>query len=278
MCYNPASYGHLSTYHPVHMGSALSDQPSFLGQPLDLQSYVPLYMQLFLLLRQGIEQGALAPGDQLPSERELVERYGVSRITASAALHELVQNGLAYRRQGIGTFVARPRISGICGFASFTDDMRARGLVPSSRLLALQVVPPDDEVRSHLALAPGALCYRLARVRLAGGEPMAVENAFLPADRFPGLEEADLQQGSLYDLFRRRYSATPVWAEGLIEAAPADEEQAKLLDLRPGEPVLIVRRVTYDGNYAALEWVRSVYRADRFSFSTGRHPVESGKA
>jgi GntR family transcriptional regulator len=254
---------------------SINTMSTYTDQRLDPDSYVPLYMQLVLLLQSAIEQGSLKAGDQLPSERELVERYGVSRITASNALQELVQSGLAYRRHGLGTFVARPKIRDLSGFASFSDDMRERGLAPSSRLLALEFLVPDEEVRKRLGLAPGASCIRLARVRLANGEPVAVENAYIPADLCPGLENADLEKGALYEVFRRHYGLGPAWAEGIIEAAPADEEQAALLDLEPGEPVLSIWRVTYDENYMALEWVHSVYRADRFSFSTGRHAVES---
>ena len=248
---------------------------TYTDERLDPDSYVPLYMQLVQLLQRVIEEGVLKTGDQLPSERELVERYDVSRITASNALHELVRSGLVYRKQGLGTFVAQPRIRDLSGFASFSDDMRERGLMPSSRLLALESLLPDEEVCKRLSLAPGALCIRLARVRLANEEPVAIENTYIPADLCPGLENEELEKGSLYEVFRRRYGLRPAWAEGIIEAARVDEEQAALLDLQPGEPVLSIWRVTYDENYVALEWVHSVYRADRFSFSTGRHPVES---
>jgi GntR family transcriptional regulator len=254
---------------------SINTTSTYTDQRLDPDSYVPLYVQLVQLLQSAIEKGSLKAGDQLPSERELVEHYGVSRITASNALQELVRSGLAYRRHGLGTFVAQPKIRDLSGFASFSDDMRERGLTPSSRLLALEFLVPGEEVRKRLGLAPGASCVRLARVRLANGEPVAVENAYIPADLCPGLENTDLEKGSLYEVFRRHYGLGPAWAEGIIEAAPADEEQAALLDLEPGEPVLSIWRVTYDENYVALEWVHSVYRAERFSFSTGRHAVES---
>lgn len=242
---------------------------------LDPDSYVPLYMQLVLVLQHAMEEGTFKPGDQLPSERELVERYGVSRITASSALQELVRRSLAYSKQGLGTFVARPRIRGLSGFASFSEDMHKRGLVPSSRLIALESLLPDEQVRERLGLSPGALCIRLERVRLADAEPMAIENAYISADLCPGLENEDLERGSLYEVFYHRYGLKPFWAEGIIEAAAADQQQAKVLDVNSGEPVLSIWRVTYDENYTPLEWVHSVYRADRFSFSTGRHRVES---
>ena len=128
---------------------------TYTDERLDPDSYVPLYMQLVQLLQRVIEEGVLKTGDQLPSERELVERYDVSRITASNALHELMRSGLVYRKQGLGTFVAQPRIRDLSGFASFSDDMRERGLMPSSRLLALESLLPDEEICKRLDLAPG---------------------------------------------------------------------------------------------------------------------------
>lgn len=240
---------------------------------LDPQSYVPLHMQLTVLLRQAIEAGRFRPGSRLPSERELTARYGISRITAKAALQELVRAGLAFRRQGKGTFVTRPRLREMSLSASFSEDMRQRGHVPSSRLLALEFLLPDDQVRERLGLPPGGRCIRLARVRLADGEPVAIETAHVPAELCPGLENEDLERGSLYEAFSRLCGLRPAWAEGIIEAAAAGEEQASLLALRAGDPVLSIRRVTYNENYVVLEWVHSVYRADRFSFSTGRQPV-----
>jgi len=249
--------------------------PPTIRAHLDSESFVPLYAQLVEALCHAVEQNVYRPADRLPSERELAERYDVSRITANAALEELVKRGIAYRRRGRGTFVAKPRIRDISGFASFSDDMRERGLAPSSRLISLESVIPKADVRDRLTLAPGKPCFRLRRVRLADGDPMAIEDTHIPAHLCPGLENEDFEDGSLYEIFRTRYGLSPAWAEGIIEAAPADQEQAELLDLELAEPVLSIRRVTYDAKYVALEWVHSVYRADQFSFTTGRHRVES---
>ncbi len=250
------------------------DKPSLPNEKrLDPTSYVPLHVQLALLLRRSIEAGVLRPGERLPSERQLAERYGVSRITATAALQGLVRGGLAYRWRGKGTYVARPKLREMSWSASFSEHMRSRGHTPSSRVLALERIMPGEEVAAHLGLPSGALSWHLARVRLADGEPVAVEDAYLPADLYPGLEEEDLEKGSLYEVFRRRYGLRPAWAEGFIEAAAAGETHAALLDLRADDPVLSVKRVTYNESYTPLEWVHTLYRADRFSFATGRQPV-----
>lgn len=240
---------------------------------LDPKSYVPLYMQLYAILSREVEEGHYEAGEQLPSERELTESFSVSRVTAAAAIRELVRVGLAYRVQGKGTFVARPKIRGLSSFDSFTSDIRQRGMVPSSRLISCEKLIPDEEVRERLSLLPEERCFELVRVRLADSEPVAVETTYIPEKLCPELENEDLERGSLFETFRRGYGLFPTWSEGIFEAAPANEEQAELLELSLGDPVLLIHRVTFDENYVPLEWVHSVYRADRFSFSTGRQPV-----
>jgi len=240
---------------------------------LDPNSYVPLYAQVYEILRQHIEAGRYQPGEQLPSERELMNMFGISRITAQAAVKELIQSNMAYRIKGKGTFVARAKIRGLSSFGSFTEDIRQRGMTPSSRVVEFTTIPADKEMQEHLGLQPEDVCIKLTRVRLANNEPVAIEIVLIPKLLVPGIENEDLEKGSLYEILSRRYGLHPSWSEGIFEAAPADRWQAELLGLKPGVPVLIVHRVTFDKNYVPLEWVDSFYRADRFSFSTGRQAV-----
>jgi GntR family transcriptional regulator len=241
---------------------------------LDPTDYVPLYKQLTQILQQRIRSGIYKSGEKIPSERELIETFKVSRITATAAIQELVQNGLAYRMKGKGTYVARPRIVGLSSFRSFTSDILQRGMTPSSRITELVTVPSDQEQQQHLDLEPGEECVKLTRIRYANGDPLALETAFLPAKIIPGIENEDLETGSLFNILTRRYGLRPSWSEGIFEAASANQEQALILKIKPGEPLLLIHRVTFDNNYVPLEWVHSIYRADRFSFSTGRQAVE----
>jgi GntR family transcriptional regulator len=242
---------------------------------LDPNSYTPLYIQLYEVLRSRIEKGVYIPGDKLPSEREIIEQYNVSRMTVTSALQKLVRSGFVYRIRGKGTFVAKPKIRGLSSFGSFTTDIQQRGMVPGSRVLSFEVISPDTEVRERLGLDEGENCYKLVRVRLADDEPVAVESAYLPEKLFPNLDEVDLASGSLYNAMEQHYGLFPTWSEGIFEADTADEEQAKLLDLELCDPILWVHRITLDNNFVPLEWVSSMYRADRFSFSTGRQPVNN---
>ena len=240
--------------------------PSFRNQ-------MPMYYRIEQEILEQIQRGGLRPGAQLPTEAELARRYKVSRITAKRALDDLVGQGRAFRQQGRGTFVAHARIREISGFRSFSDDIRARGLEPSSRVLAFKEIEPDDDVRAALHLPAGERAIRLKRVRLASGDPVAVETAYLPTRLCPGLLEEDMANASLYQVLTRRFGYVPAWADAEIEARAATKEESLLLKMKPAKPVLAARRITFLANYDVIECVDSIYRGDRFTFYTGRQQI-----
>ncbi len=242
---------------------------------LDITDYAPLYKQLSQILQQRIKEGVYKSGEKLPSESELIKVFKVSRITASAAIQELVQSGLVYRKKGKGTYVTRPRIIGISSFGSFTADILQRGMTPSSRVVEFTTVPADQELSTHLGLNVGEYCVKLSRVRFANDEPVAMETTYLPLKLVPGLENEDLEKGSLFSILEKSFGLHPAWSEGIFEASSARPEQAELLKIKAGAPVLFVHRVTLDNNDVPLEWAYSIYRADSFSFSTGRQSIEN---
>src|SRR6185312_6104946 len=164
--------------------------------PRQLSRRSPKGEQLRAILEDLID--ALAPGDPLPSERELAERYDVARMTVRAEITALAAEGRVERVQGRGTFVAEARVAQAAALSSFTEDMRARGLKPGSEVLGQGVEPADDLVARRLGLDPGTDVVRVRRVRSADGEPMALEEAFLPADRFGALAGEDLRGASLF--------------------------------------------------------------------------------
>jgi len=240
---------------------------------MDSHVFTPIYYRIEKEILDQIQQGRLQPGTQLPSEAELAQQHGVSRITARRVLDDLVHLGRAFRQQGKGTFVALPRIREISGFGSFSEDVTARGLRPSSHILLFKEMEPEPSIRQKLHIGEAELVYCLKRLRLANEEPVAVETAYLPCRLCPGLINEDLASGSLYDLLRQKYGMVPRWADAEIEAAPAAQEEAHYLELKPGEPVLIAQRVTCSETYNVIEVVRSVYRGDRFTFYTGRQHI-----
>jgi GntR family transcriptional regulator len=190
-----------------------------------------------------------------------------------AALDELVKARLAYRQRGRGTFVAQAFLSNFSFFSSFTEDMRSRGLEPSSRLVSLNIQAPDLEMIEKLKMDAGTLYYCLRRVRLANQEPVVFQSAYLPSDLYPGFERIDFQKLYLYEVMRKSYGFAPTWGDAIVEAGAATGEEASYLDIAPGTPVLIIWHVTLDDRFIVLEYVRSVYRSDRFSFATGRNPL-----
>lgn len=208
---------------------------------------------------------SLRPHDPLPSERELVTRFGVSRATVRQAVGRLEEEGLVYRAQGSGTFVADPAtISKSLALTSFSEDMRSRRLTPDSRLLELTIVPARVVVARDLSVSPGAQMVHIRRLRLADGLPMCIEEVWLPVERV-GVLDAATVTGSLYETLAGR-GVRPHHADQVIAATVVDADQAGLLGVAAYSPALRVDRITYDEAGAAVERAESIYRADRYDF------------
>jgi len=242
---------------------------------IDPHSYAPLYIQISQNLRKAIYQGIYKPGEKLPSENELGQKYGISRITAMAALDELVTAHLAYRERGRGTFVAKAIIGNFSFFSSFSEDVLTRGMKPSSHLISLVIAPPDDVTAEKLKMPLDETYHCLTRVRMANDEPVVVQSAFLPTKIYPDIDKQDFNVRYLYDVIRNIYGYKLTWAEAIVEAGAASADEAALLEVKTGYPVLIIWHLTLDDHYIPLEYVRSIYRSDRFSFSTGRNPLQN---
>ncbi len=216
---------------------------------------------------QEILEGFIAnldPGTRLPSERVLAERYGVARATVTQAIDELAGKGLVYRVHGSGTFVAEPKFRQPQTLTSFTEDMLARGMTPGSIVLAREVAPASAVIARHLQVAQETAVVQIERVRTANGEPMALERSYLPASRFPGLEEADLTDVSLYTLLAERWGVRVAAADQWASAVRLTEEEAEILGVDVEQPALLFQRVTHDPSGNIVEYVRSFYRGDRY--------------
>jgi GntR family transcriptional regulator len=233
---------------------------------------VPKYYRVKEALLEIIRE--LPQGTLLPPERVLCETYEVSRTTVRQALQELLVEGRLYRLQGKGTFVARPKVVQTLALTSYTEDMQARGLSPGSRVLAADRVPASPEVAESLELDDGADVMRVERLRLADQEPMAVETLFVEAARFPGLEQRLAQASSWYDLLRSRYAVELGEGEETIESALATPPDARLLGTEVGTPMLLLTRRTWDTAGRPVEFVRSLYRGDRYRFLTRLRPLD----
>jgi GntR family transcriptional regulator len=243
-------------------GDRLSRAGGGQALPRRLSKRLPKGEQLREIMSELI--ASLEPGAALPSERELAERYGVARMTVRTEMDRLLAEGLVYRIHGRGTFVAAPRVTQAMTLSSFSEDMRVRGLVPGSQILACNVVLATSAVAGRLELEDGAPVIRIHRVRTADGEPMAVEEAFLPADRFAGLDHADLERGSLFELLEDRWEVQLATGEQRVVAVSFDPTQAHLLGVEPGDPGLLFHTTGRDSSGAAVYTAWTWYRADRY--------------
>lgn len=212
--------------------------------------------------------GALPPGAPIPTERALATDFTVSRTTVRQALADLTAEGRLHRVQGKGTFAAEPKLAQRLQLSSYTEDIRAQGREPSSRLLETEELPAEVELAKLLGIRTGTKILRLRRLRLADGEPMALETTHLPLSRFRGLRKQVLAGGSLYAVLREHYGVEMERAEETIETALAGPQEAELLGADVGLPVLLLSRHSFATDGRPVEFVRSIYRGDRYKFVT----------
>ncbi len=237
--------------------------------PLDRHSGVPLHVQLKNALRAQIASGRLPVHERLPSERELCLQYGVSRITVRRALSEMAHEGLIYSSVGKGTYVSAPKVdSELQPLTGFTEEMAREGMQVSSRVLEARFVPADVFLADRLRVPRGAEVVKLQRLRLADGLPYVVQVAYLPHALCPGLLRFDFAQRSLFEVLRHEYGLRLVRADTVIEAALAEPEEARLLQCRAPQAVLVTEQVTYLDSGAVIELARSVFHGDRYKFHT----------
>ncbi|MFP3880786.1 MAG: GntR family transcriptional regulator [Actinomycetota bacterium] len=206
-----------------------------------------------------------APGDRLPSEAELCERFEVSRMTARQAVQVVANDGLIERRRGAGTFVrAHPVPRDLGSPLSFSGSMRARGMTASSETLEWGEVVPDSDERTALGLQAGDNAYVLKRLRLADGTPMAIERVVMPRELALALGE-DFQSGSLHDAFRA-VGRVPTEAHAEVSARRATKNERELLGLPPSGIIISERRTIYDQEDSPLERTETHYAASRYTF------------
>ena len=220
-----------------------------------------------------IEQ--LRVGDAIPSERQLTKELGVSRLTVRAALDDLVREGLLVRRHGSGTFVSEPKIAQELTMTSFTEDMQRRGMVPGSRTLGLRVTPAGAHLGRLLHVSPSEPVMIISRLRLADRETMAIETLHVRESLVPGLTAPDLERQSFYEILEGRFGITIVGGHQTVEPTVTNEEESAALGVPLHSPAFLFERTTQSASGEIVEYVRSIYRGDRYKLVTqlnrGRH-------
>lgn len=231
------------------------------------RSDIPLYKQLAGEIRLLIENGKVSKGDLLPSERVLTEITGASRVTIRKAISELIDEGLLFRRQGAGTFIAQGIEQSGEELSSFSSDTLSRGAQPSSLWLIKTIAKANSEEANLLKIAVGEEVLKLGRVRVSDNEPLAIEHATIPL-RLIGAPE--LIEDSLYDALNKRGNR-PVDGTQKIRASLASPIEAGLLSISEGAEVLRIERHSFLKDGTPVEHTRSVYRGDKYVFVTDLH-------
>ncbi len=248
------------------MASLSIDDEVLAARPdLTSPSDLPAHARITYWLEQLIVSRQLEAGDRLPSEVDIAAALGVSRMTLRQGLGAVESKGLLERRRGRfgGNFVARPRFDFVLtGLPGFTEQMRRAHVEAGAQVVRATTRVPPSEVRDALRQRRGDQVHEIIRVRSANGEPIALEETYLPASVFPGMLAFDLQD-SLYATMEREYGHPPFSADELIEPVNATAQHAELLHVPLGNALLLVTRTSYDADTTPVEFSRDYFRPDR---------------
>ena len=239
-----------------------------LGLSIDSNSFVPYYVQIVDHVRELIKKNKLSQGQTFCSEGEIAQALKISKMPVRQAFQKLRSEGLLMIAKGKRPVIGSGRVPwNFQQLRGFSEEMRRRGLNPSARLLSISLEDPDQEVAQALKLNPGERVYRARRLRSVSDEPVAVVTSYLPARIFVGIDKQDLEKQSLYSIFEQVYKRKLQWAEEVIGAVIAGEEEAETLQTSIGSALLIIRETTYDTQHVAIEYSLSLLRGDRYTAS-----------
>ncbi|PII82531.1 GntR family transcriptional regulator [Leucobacter sp. OLJS4] len=240
--------------------------PEELFVDLDRNGPVPLYYQVSSRLEEAIRSGRIPAGARLENEISIGERLGLSRPTVRRAIQELVDKGMLVRRRGIGTQVVQGRVSRPVELTSLNEDLSRTGHAPTTEVLEVEREPASDEIAAQLGVEPGTEVTRIRRLRRADGTPMAILVNYLPPE-FSDLTAEQLSERGLYEILRARGIAIRI-ANQTIGARRTHGDEAELLDIAKGSPLLTMDRVAFDHSGRAIEAGHHCYRPDLYSFET----------
>ncbi|MBW9156714.1 GntR family transcriptional regulator [Clostridium sp. FP2] len=229
---------------------------------------IPLHYQIKEILQEMIENEILKPGQAIPTERELCEIQGVSRMTVNKAIMSLVNEGLVYREQGKGTFVSIAKVNReISQLKGFTEQMEENGAISKTKILSFKVIEATKKYKLELKMPEEEnKIIEIIRLRFSDEQPVAIETAWLPYYLFKGMTRDIIENKSLYAIFREKYGHYPDKAKQTIEPTMLNEYESKLLNQENSALALIFRRTTYLENETPIEYTKAIYRSDKYKY------------
>lgn len=232
---------------------------------LDSKSPIPLYFQLKSFIEEQIETGVWEAGSQIPSELELSEQFKISRTTIRQAIGDLVNERKLERIQGRGTFVSEISIEKqIERVSGFSQDMRMRGLVPTSDILNFEVVKANPQVARALKINEGDDAILLKRLRKGNDKRIALEVVYMNYKKYKDFLTVKLANESLYEMLAKEFAVWPKYSQQVIESIKCPAEEAELLGIQKGDPVFYFHTTAFDQYDEPLEYTEGYYRGDRY--------------
>lgn len=236
---------------------------------IDPHDFLPRYYQLANILRDRIAKGQWIARQPIPSERQLEKDFSVSRTTIRQSIDLLVRQGYLYREHGKGTFVSPQKLQkGISELTSFSEDMKRRGIVPGQKILEIGYIKPGADICSHLEIPSShekVLC--IERLRLGDDVPMGLQTSYYMLPEGETITREELEEyGSTYRILQEKFHLIPTEADETLEVALASPREAFLLQVQPGSPLLMSERTTYSQYRRVIEFVRILYRGDRYRY------------
>ena len=237
-------------------------------QAINFNSHIPYYHQLIEIIKQNIKEGVWEPGDQIPSEMEFCDIFGISRTVVRQALRDLEGEDIIVKRKGKGTFVAKPKISEglIQKLTGFYQDMVERGLEPKTKVLFQQIMPANNKIAEYLDVPMGTDVVEIVRLRSIHDEPIQLVTTYIPLHLAPNLPNIDLSDRSLYEYLKKEYAVKIFRGKRYIEAVLASEKDAELLEIEEGDPLVMLDSISYTKTGQIVEYFHALHRGDRSRF------------
>ena len=239
-----------------------------MSRTIDPYNALPKYYQLASILRQKIDDGEWEPRSPIPSERQLEQLYNISRTTIREAVDHLVRQGFLYREHGRGTFVSPQKLQkGLMELTSFSEDLLKRGITPGQVIRDMSRIVPAPNILQRLELPTGTEVLCIQRVRLGDQVPIGLQTSFIALSREQNITREEMETaGSLYRILQEKFGIIPTEADETLEVTLATPEEATLLQIEAGAPLLLNERLLFSQNRTPVEFVKILYRGDRYRY------------